>query len=157
MISPAHLLDHIIRPVLKSLDLHSPAAEKLMLGTAATESACGQYLVQLGGPALGIWQMEAATHDDCWTNYLAHRPQMYGRIKRFVINSAHPAEEMVGNLYYACAMARIKYARDSAPIPDTLPEQAAFWKRVYNSAAGAGTAEKYIAAWRTYVPPNLFS
>ena len=43
-------------------------------GTAAVESRMGTYLRQIGGPALGIWQVEPATHLDCWDNWLDYRP-----------------------------------------------------------------------------------
>ena len=64
-----HQLDRdIIEPVLSRLHAASPAARALLLGTAAQESAMGRYIRQLrGGPALGIFQMEPATHDDIWT------------------------------------------------------------------------------------------
>ena len=51
----------VIRPALRALDLWSPAAEDLVLGTAAQESGLA-YLRQIGGgPALGLWQIEPAT------------------------------------------------------------------------------------------------
>ena len=39
----------------------SKNANFLSLCTAAIESNCGYYIKQVGGPALGIWQMEPAT------------------------------------------------------------------------------------------------
>ena len=46
----------IVRPTLYALDLHSPAAERLMLGTAAHESDGLRYIRQLGGgPALSFF------------------------------------------------------------------------------------------------------
>jgi hypothetical protein len=134
-------------------------AEQLMLGTACKESKCGLWLVQLGGgPALGLFQMEPGMtgHDDIWANYLAFQPDLTLRVKLLMILSETPrAEEMVGNLYYACAMARIKYVRDFFEIPADLAGQAAYWKRVYNTRIGKGTIEEYIAAWHEFVPPSL--
>ena len=52
--------------------LVSQEAENLLMGTAAQESALGEYIRQLGnGPALGIFQMEPETFDDIVRNYLA--------------------------------------------------------------------------------------
>lgn len=155
MIDPSHLLKHVIRPVLKDIGLHSENAERQVLGTACVESDCGLYLVQLGdvkAGGLGIFQMEKITHDDCWSNFLTFRPELAGRITTLCANKAHVAEEMVGNLYYATAMARVKYLRDKHKIPDTLEGQAENWKRVYNSHLGAGTVKKYLDAWHRLVP-----
>lgn len=72
-ILPAHLRDLIIRPTLVEMGHYSPAAEALLLGTAAHESHGGRYLSQIRGPARGIYQMEPATHDDLWRHYLPPR------------------------------------------------------------------------------------
>lgn len=159
MIDPIHLLSYIIRPALKELDLHSEAAERLLLGTACAESDCGRWLRQVGeGPALGIFQMEPATHLDCWVNFLQYRPDLAKKIVRFtryIWPECPEPREMIGNLVYATAMARVKYLRDPAPIPGTLEEQAVYWKSVYNTEQGAGTVEKYIRKWRQFVPANV--
>jgi hypothetical protein len=46
--------------------------------------------------------------------------------------------------------ARLHYLRVKAPVPEGLSEQAAYWKRWYNTAAGSGTVEQYLANWETY-------
>lgn len=59
---------YVIRPTLEKIELWSEAAENLLLGTTAQESHMGTYIKQVGkGPALGIYQMEPATHKDIWT------------------------------------------------------------------------------------------
>ena len=69
------LREDVVRPVLKVMDKWSEAAENLVLGTAAKESAMGQDLRQRGGgPALGIYQMEPATHT--WLRTWLERPVM---------------------------------------------------------------------------------
>jgi len=152
MIEPIDLLTLVIRPVLMDLGLHTTKAELLILGTACAESDCGRYLKQRGdGPALGIFQMERATHDDLYENFLSFRPLLRDRAWQYVTDGRQNAEEMIGNLYYATAMCRIHYLRDPEPIPDTLPGQAAYWKRVYNTEAGKGTVEKYIAKWNQFL------
>src|SRR5258708_26545125 len=35
-----------------------------------------------GGPAVGLFQMEPTTHDDCWTNFLNFRPVLAGKVKQ---------------------------------------------------------------------------
>lgn len=156
MIDPLQLLNHIIRPVLHDLDLWSPEAERLVLGTACKESECGRWLVQLGGgPALGIYQMEPATHSDLWAHYIYGRDALRLRLQKFCSQAEPPANELIWNLAYATAMCRIHYYRAPEKIPDDLPGQAQLWKLRYNTPLGAGTVDEYIAAWRQFVPAGL--
>jgi hypothetical protein len=157
MIDPIHLTKYVIRPVLKDLGLYSENAEKLVLGTACVESDCGRWLKQLGdGPALGIYQMEPATHDDIWENYLDGNRKLSSGAKFYIADyTPRLADEMISNLAYATAMCRVHYLRFADPIPDNLPGQAAYWKRYYNTPLGKGTVEDYITAWRRLVPYTL--
>ena len=150
MIDPFQLTREVIRPVLQSIGLWSENAERLVLGTACAESACGLWLVQLrDGPARGIFQMECATHDDLLINFLDFRPLLKEKIgywtKRF------EASELVGNLNYAAAMCRVQYLRAPEEIPDTLQGQAELYKLRYNTPLGASTPEKYIRAWQQFI------
>lgn len=156
MIDPVQLLNHIIRPVLHDLDLWSPEAERLVLGTACKESECGRWLVQLGGgPALGVYQMEAATHADLWAHFIYGRDALRVKLNKICPEPDPPPSQLVGNLFYATAMCRIHYLRAPGAIPADLPGQAAYWKRVYNTPLGAGTVDEYISAWRQFVPAGV--
>lgn len=155
MIDATQLLNNIIRPVLADLRLGGVAAEAMVLGTACQESKCGLWLVQLErGPARGIYQMEPATHDDIWNRWLIHDQELVKRVNRWRIQYGNGtgADEMIGNLYYATAMCRLHYRRVPAALPADLPGQAAYWKRFYNTPAGAGTAQEYINSWRQFAP-----
>ena len=62
--------EFIIIPALQVVELYQPESVELVLGTCIQESHL-QYLKQLGGgPALGVIQMEPATHEDIWDNWL---------------------------------------------------------------------------------------
>lgn len=135
--------NRIVLPVLQHLTLWTVQAEALVLGTCLQESNL-HFLAQLnGGPARGVAQMEKATHDDIWENYLAFRPSLADSVRKFAIGEPD-FEEMEGNLYYAIAMCRIKYLRVRFPIPTTPLGMAAYWKQWYNSALGAGTIEEAL-------------
>lgn len=144
-IHPGQLREYIVRPVLRRLGKYSEGAEELLMLTAATESLCGEYLHQVGGPALGLFQMEPATHDDIWENYLKYKPELAAIVKQF----GHHTRELPGNLYYATAMARIHYLRvpDALPSPMDVQGLAQYWKDHYNTHLGAGdpaeASEKY--------------
>ncbi len=154
-IDVTQLRDQVVRPALAVLGLSGAAAEELLIGTILQESDGGHWLHQRGsGPAIGICQMEPATHDDIWKNYLGFRPTLAGRVRSLMIGigaaaGIGKADEMAGNLYYAVAMARIKYARVPDPLPPAgdVEAQAAYYKRWYNTAGGAATIGQYIGHW----------
>lgn len=150
MLNVVHFRDLIIRPTLKHLGLESEAAVELLLGTAIQESSL-TYLTQLGsGPAKGLFQMEPATHDDIWSNYLAYREELGVKVaKTCNRHRLGQADEMVGNLWYATAMARVHYLRVPHPLPapGDVDAMAAYWKSFYNTHEGAGTEEEYIENW----------
>ena len=145
------LADLVIRPALFHIELHSEAAENLVLGTALVESR-GEYIKQLGkGPALGIFQMEPATARDIWESYLMFNEPLGGLVRGLMTNIVEDNDvEIIGNLYYAAAMCRIHYRRvpRALPGPSDVEGMAAYWKRFYNTPAGKGTVEKAIPYFR---------
>jgi hypothetical protein len=116
-----------------------------VLGTALVESKA-EYLQQIQGPALGLWQMEPATHDDIWANYLKYQHSLGILVTQLTTGAAltEGALELVGNLYYGAAMCRVHYRRVAEALPHErdAPGMASYWKRFYNTAKGAGTVEK---------------
>ncbi len=152
MINIPQFRELVIRPALEVVNGYSEAAEELVLGTAIQESRL-QYLKQLGGgPALGVFQMEPATHDDIWNNYLAYRQELADLVQMLAAPNGgnHPtANELIGNLWYAAAMCRVHYRRVPEPLPDAgdVPGMAAYWKEHYNTFEGAGTEEEYEENW----------
>ena len=148
------LRDLVVGPALEIIGLGGTAAEELMIGTILQESGGGHWLHQLGsGPAIGICQMEPATHDDIWKNYLRFHSDLAAKLQNLTI-AAHvgemPASEMAGNLYYAVAMARLVYARVPEPLPPAgdLAAQATYYKQHHNTAGGAATTFQYVANWQ---------
>lgn len=143
-IDPKDLRRCIVVPVLEQLDLTSHAAVSLVLGTAMHESHLSTVR-QVNGPALGFWQMEPATHDDCWRNYLFFRRELAARI-RWITGIMQPsAEDMARDNFYACAMARVRYRRVPAGMPGNDPRAlATYWKDYYNTKLGRGTVEEAL-------------
>lgn len=158
MIDPVQLRDCIVRPILRDINPWIPyslAAEQLLLATAAQESK-GRYLRQLGkGPAVGLWQMEPFTHDDLWrTTLVGPDNPLAGKLRTMIVDGLPRAEQMVGNLYYACAMARVFYRRIQAPLPPVFDARAMgdYWKKYYNTVHGKGTVDEFIASWQLIAP-----
>ena len=142
----------VIRPILQYLDLWSKNAENLVFGTACQESNCGEYIRQIGCKdevgAFGIYQMELATHNDIWDNFLKYKPQLAEKIQALKIPGLTDAKNLEYNLAYSTAMCRIHYYRVPSAIPDGLYGQAQYWKKYYNTELGKGTIEQYQSNYK---------
>lgn len=144
----SQLDQYVVRPVLTAFGppWNSEAARILLLGTALHESAGGEYLAQTGGgPALGAWQMEPFTHDDCWQSFLQYQPALAASVRQFQVQGVG-AGQMAWNLAYGCAMARVKYIRAQPPLPaaDDANAMASYYKTFYNSRLGAAVVDSAL-------------
>lgn len=132
----------IVAPALEAVGLGGTAAINLVTGTGLVESGY-VYRKQIGsGPAVGLWQMEPFTHDDCWRNFLAYRPDLQVPILHFLSGLKPSADLLLWHDPYAAIMCRIKYKRDREALPDAddAAGQAQYHKRVYNTALGSACA-----------------
>lgn len=156
-----HQLRDIVEDTLLEIGFFSPSAVELVLGTIAVESRGGEYIKQIDGPALGIVQMEPATHRDIWKNYLKYNNSLAMRI---LVASGLPtplnldvyeneASLLLFNLKYAIAMCRVHYLRVPYALPDAddLQGLAHYWKTHYNTHLGAGTVQKFEEAYKELV------
>ncbi len=135
--------------------LHSVAAVELLVGTALKESGGLRWRRQLNhGPARGLFQMEGATYDDIWRNYLAFRPVLAEAIRSAFTPAGGELtfEQITDDDAYAAVMARLKYLRVPAPLPPAgdVQAQAKYWKDHYNTKLGKGTVASYVETWTTY-------
>lgn len=166
MIHPGHLRQFVIRPTLEHLGMWSEAAENLVFGTIAHESVIGNvhYLKQAVGPALGIGQVEPATHDDNWLNYLRYRMkegQPGFRVSRLVPPWAWDAGMstdgfkvpshllLITSLEYNIAQCRIKYFRVPEKLPDAedLEGLGCYWDTYYNANPEHGFPHDWVSAY----------
>ena len=163
MIDVIQLKEYIIKPVLEHLEPSIPYSEsavQLLLGTCAMESDMGAFLKQIHGPALSIYQIEPFTHDDIFKNFLDFRPLLKGKVESFSIGRKKHSQ-LIGNLYYATAIARVKYYRSPRKIPakDNIGEMAKMWRYDYNSIKGAYDTEiackLFISKYNQYVAQYL--
>jgi len=146
----------VVHPVLTYLGLTS--GEELVIGTAAQESNF-HYLDQVDssgrvlGPGIGLYQMEQATHDDIWENFLKYKPDLALKCRLLKGDFPDTMHPLLGNLYYATAMTRVHYYRVKAalPPPTNLIGLASYWKQYYNTTSGAGTIDQFIANYKKYV------
>jgi hypothetical protein len=141
---------------------------RLLVGTAAAESAF-IHRRQIGfswskpDGAWGLWQTEyAAVHDSL--EMLRRNQRLYQRAAEwlfcepkatlqafYTMDSLELLCILAGWDRAACLMARLHYLRFPAPVPEGLFAQAGYWKKYYNTVAGAGTEERYRDAWEGLV------
>ena len=159
MIKTKQLKDLIVE-CLVELEKAIPAivcnksAVNLLLGTAAQESLLGTYIRQVGGPALGIYQMEPATHMDLWANWINYREFVYRGLMKLGPEFERPTNNrLVYDLRYATVMARLHYYRRPEPLPegDDVHGLALYWKDHYNTSLGAGSVHEFEQNYKTRV------
>ena len=132
----------IIAPTLKEIGLYSDTALNLVTGTGLVESGFRVTVQYGGGPALGWFQMEPATHDDIWRNYLRYRPELAQSVSDLCHDEKPSASLLQSNPAYAAAMCRVKYLRSPLPLPkNTAFNLCQYWKQVYNTPMGKGQVD----------------
>ena len=141
-------IKEIVEETLYRLDMYSDDALALIMRTGWAESGY-RVLRQYKGPAIGFWQVELATAKDTMVNYVNYRPEIKKSLESIglVWNSDKDFEYLLlSNIAVQAAFCRLKYRRDSKPIPswDDLEAQAKYWKRVYNTELGEGTVKHFI-------------
>jgi hypothetical protein len=156
--------EHVVVPTLEYLDSEIPYSEEavdLLMMTCAHESRGGTYLRQKGMTgtegAFGVYQMEMATHDDIYENFLGGRKDLRWLITAKCYRQFDECEEdLIFNLAYATAMARVHYWR----VPEALPSKddtgyldklGDYAKKYYNTHLGKATSSKYVTdywKWR---------
>lgn len=156
--SPGDFREEVIKPALKALALPNwehDSSEDLLLGTALQESGL-RNIKQEGGPALGVFQMEPATHEDIWDTYLVSRKNLATAVRAIVKPSVPSVAEIMANPVYAAALCRIKYLRSpkQLPVVGDVPGLARMWKEVYNTPLGKGTEDEFVKNWLAALGPN---
>ncbi len=144
----------IIKPAITLLRLYSDDAIELLMFTCAAESKGGSFIKQVNGPALGIFQMEPATHNDIWHNYIyKHSGLTLLMTTNFHTFNVPDEERLIYDLYYSAAMARLHYNRVIAPLPDKNDVNAIwdYYKKYYNTPKGAAKKNNCIKAYTDFL------
>ena len=147
MLNLNSMQQQVIYPSLNKMGMWSEAAGELVLGTTIVEKSNLTYLKQHGdGPALGLWQVEPATHEDLYANYLNFRSEMMSSLMELRSPALNMNENLAANLMYGAEVYRLCYYRKPDPLPEAgdVEGQGAFWKKHYNTPLGAGTVPNYV-------------
>jgi len=147
MIDKKNLRELVVRPTLEEINLHSDAAEELVMLTFAQETKLGTYLRQGWkklndgrGVGLGIGSMEPKT-------FLWLRSLYYG------ILGSRNAKELVWDLRLAVITTRLRYLVivEALPAANDIKGLAQYWDRYYNGNPNAGTWQEAVANYNELV------
>lgn len=154
----AKQLRELVVDVLKGLEPEIPyseAAVELLLLTAAQETQLGRWIKQLRGPARGIYQMEPETERHVLAWVRKTHPALADKVAALNCpgDDKLPGgdRDMIFNLAYQTAMARVNYLRFPGEIPTDMADQAIYYKRHWNTPAGKATAIEALLAYRRHV------
>ena len=146
----------LVEETLRAMGKYSPDSVNLILGTIAQESAFGKYRKQLGdGPALGICQIEPNTFNDCVQNYINFRPELKKKVLEVSGVDSFNSNDLYLNDRLSICICRVKYMRNSEPIPNTIEGYAQYWKKYYNTIQGKGRPEEFIKNYQRFVLSNI--
>tara|TARA_R110002020_G_scaffold471058_1_gene697468 strand:+ start:357 stop:818 length:462 start_codon:yes stop_codon:yes gene_type:complete len=140
------LTELVIVPTLKEIPKgYSPEAVLAIQMIVAHESCCGEYIAQTRGPALGIIQMEPATHDDVWTH--GDSIQRNAELLKIVtpglgVKNVPSSNRLIYDLRYNVFMARQKLFMAPGALPSNIDDMAKYLKINWNGP-GKATAAKY--------------
>lgn len=140
------LTDLVIIPVLKEIPKgYSPEAVMAIQMIIAHESQGGEYIAQVGGPALGIIQMEPFTHNQVWK--FGDSIYKNAELLRIVppglgVQNIPSPNRLIHDLRYNIFMARQKLFMAKGALPKEAGDMAHYLKKHWNGD-GKATASRY--------------
>lgn len=161
--------DRAVGDVLTSLcfvDFDRDGYRKLLIETAAYESDGGAVIKQVGGPALGVYQIEPSTHDYIvrkWLHTEESKEVFQKSNLRNVVDGwyvqAPPGTNRYNlkkNIHYQTTIAFLVYYHRVGGWPDlsTVESRAKIYKTYYNTPKGKGKKKKYIEAAKNFWEVN---
>ena len=148
------IIDDVLNQLEEVKIPNTEAARDLIFETGMAESGY-RHLEQVGGgPAISFWQLEEATVQDIWENYILYRKPVIELMYKMGLVEEHLVFCILTNIALAAAFCRIYYRRKPGAIPTSLPGRASYWKTHYNTYKGKGTVDHYVASNIDYISPN---
>ena len=139
--------EYISNPVLEQLPNGMAGATAIEMIVAHESLGC-EYVHQVGGPALGIIQMEPFVHDDTWDHCdsIWNNAKSIGLIDDSDYNNKirPPSERLIYDLRYNVFMARHRLYMDQDPIPVDHRELSEYLKQYWNTSEGGAHQLSYF-------------
>lgn len=159
------LRELVVRPTLLQLNEWSPAAENLLLGTAAQESQLGFRMQTNHTKGAGLYRISETTHIQVWDQFLVTDPELASRVRGLASQQQFlkfPHCELITNLGYATGIAWMVYKRNNIQLPseNDIAGLADCWQRYYDSrdpnqstlaSISNNEADKFILNYRKLV------
>lgn len=159
------LRELVVRPTLLLLNEWSPAAENLLLATAAHESQLGFRMHTNHAKGAGLYRISEATHTQVWDEFLVTDPELASRVRGLASQQQFlkfPHCELITNLGYATGIAWMVYKRNLIQLPceTDIEGLATCWQSYYanrdpsqcNLTCISGIeSEKFIQTYRKLV------
>ena len=136
----------------------NPKAIDLVYNTGLVESKY-KYIAQIKGPARGFFQCEPFVAVSLCNDYLQFRQKLLKKVAAlcylnesyFTDPSGDAWEDILKtNLIAQIIVCRLHYWRIPKPLPQTIEEQAVYWKNSYNTSLGKGTKEHFMEIVEKY-------
>ena len=132
------LRELVVRPTLEQLNEWSPAAENLLLGTAAQESQLGFIIHTSDVKGAGLYRISEFTHTQVWDEFLVTDPELASRMRGLASQQQFlkfPHHELITNLGYATGIAWMIYKRNDLPLLDenSILDLASCWQKNYST------------------------
>jgi len=150
MINPTQLRDLISRVLQEIPNGYSDDAVELLMMIAAHESKLGVHIRQVNGPALGIFQIEPATHDDTWEN--GDSCELNASLLGYDWECEHTSDKLEWDIRYQIFMARQRLFMKPEAIPSksTPKDMARYCKEHWNTVLGKASASDYLHDYKYY-------
>lgn len=146
------LTDFVIEQTLREIPFgYSVEAVTAVEMIFAHESQRGKYIKQIKGPALGLGQIEPATHDDIWLNgdSVWDNALKLGIISKFDYErKVHPKDErLLYDLRYTVFMVRQRLFMKPEKLPTEHKELSKYLKKHWNTVHGKADEYSYYQDW----------
>tara|TARA_E500000331_G_C17238731_1_gene706060 strand:- start:1496 stop:1951 length:456 start_codon:yes stop_codon:yes gene_type:complete len=144
-------IKNIINEVLTKLEKatgirKTREAEALIYETGNAETGYRNLVQMGGGPAVSFFQLEPATIQDIFNNYVEYRQPLVEVLIEFGLDPANLEFCVKTNIAIAICMCRFHYRRVPSEIPKTKEQRAIYWKEYYNTNLGKGTIDHFLKA-----------
>jgi len=120
-------------------------ADIMLIETARAETNLGltkdRSIISQG---VGLTQIDKIAFDDIKTRSMKHNEKIKENLKTDL--SVVTYEMLAYSPFLAFLFTRLKYKLIPEEIPTTIEERAKYWKKYYNTSAGAGTIYHYLEA-----------
>ena len=121
-------------------------AVDLIYETGNAETGYRKLIQMGGGPAISFFQLEPATIQDIFNNYVEYRKELVEALIELGLDPMDLDFCVKTNIAIAICMCRFHYRRVPSAIPKTIEQRATYWKEHYNTKLGKGTIEHYLKA-----------